>query len=293
MNLPFVMSIDPATSCVSSTHCGIFVIPTVVYRGEDWPYDRLLPDSCAYRAIKSMQSTRRESEIRDRDGRRRSPAFDDNYRAERDPERKSASLIRHRDIDTYTDTNEFCRADRENNWRNLRHQRKIPLRRWLPLVAGAFSLAASFFTTLYLIEPHLTITPAVAALMQARVSSTDSLMTAIKAARLKGSTNVKGMIDEVKRLDDSQVEISGWAAEIGNSAAPLTVLAFVDGKVALATRTSGRHPDVVSVLGASDAPEAANVSFRGTARCAHGQKLIIIAVTDGNSYGHFGTRDCP
>jgi hypothetical protein len=58
-------------------------------------------------------------------------------------------------------------------------------------------------------------------------------------------------------------------------------------------RTSGRHPDVVSVLGASDAPEAANVSFQGTARCAHGQKLIVIAVTDGNSYGHFGARDCP
>ena len=104
---------------------------------------------------------------------------------------------------------------------------------------------------------------------------------------------MKGAIDEVKRLNDSQAAISGWAAEIGNSGTPLTVLAFVGGKVALAMRTSGRHRDVVSVLGASDAPEAANVSFQGTAPCAHSQKLIVIAVTDGNSYGHFGARYCP
>ena len=279
MNLPFAMSIDVATSFVSSTHCGIFVIPTVVYRGREWPYGWQLPNSRAYRAIKPMQSTRRES--RNRDGQHlrpsplgRFPAFDANYRADRDPEPKSVSSIR---------------SDRKKkNWHNLRGQRK-----GTPLAAGGLSLAASFFTTLYLIEPHLATTPAVAALMQARVSSADSLMTAIKAARLKGSTNVKGTIDEVKRLDDRQVVISGWAAEIGNSATPLTVLAFVDGKVALAMRTSGRHPDVVSVLGASDAPEAANISFQGAAPCAHGQKLIIIAVTDGNSYGYFGTRDCP
>jgi hypothetical protein len=203
------------------------------------------------------------------------PTFDDNHR-EREADGKS-----------------LPRTDSKKRQRSWRGERKMPGRRWLLLLACGFSLAVSFFTTLYLIEPHLPTTAAVVALMQAQITNTHSLLTAIKAAGLRGSPNVKGKIDEVKRLNDSQVAIAGWAAEIGNSSTPLTVLAFVDGKVALAMRTSGRHPDVVSVLGASDAPEAANVSFQGTARCAHGQKLIVIAVTDGNSYGHFGARDCP
>jgi len=223
----------------------------------------------------------------------RSPAFDGNYRAERDLDRKSPSLTRQASFDASSGAPEFLsHADNKKRQRSWRDERKISRHRWLRLLACGLSLAISVFTTLLLTEPQPT-TAAVVALMQAQISSTHSLLTAIKAAGLRGSPNVKGTIDAVKRLNDSQVAISGWAAEIGNSSAPLTVLAFVDGKVAFAMRTSGRHPDVVSVLGASDAPEAANVSFQGTAPCGHSQKLIVIAVTDGNSYGHFGARDCP
>ena len=255
---------------------------------------------------KAMESTRERIRNRDRAAIRdyevrnqRSPfvgyyhPYDDNHR-EREADGKSPSLRRQSSIGASSGTREFFpRADAKKRQHNWRGERKLPGRRWLPLLACGFSLAVSFFTTLYLIEPHLPRTAAVVALMQAQITDTHSLLTAIKAAGLRGSPNVKGTIDGVKRLNDSQVAIAGWAAEIGNSSTPLTVLAFVDGKVALAMRTSGRHPDVVSVLGASDAPEAANVSFQGTARCAHGQKLIVIAVTDGNSYGHFGARDCP
>ena len=252
----------------------------------------------ARRVIKAMENTRGRG--RDRDAMRdyqirkqppcgdggRPPAFDDSYRAERDPDRESPSLTRQASIDA------SLRAYSKKRQRSWRDERKISGRRWLRLVACGLSLAISVVTTLLLTEPQPT-TAAVVALMQAQITNTHSLLTAIKAAGLRGSPNVKGTIDEVKRLNDSQVAIAGWAAEIGNSSTPLTVLAFVDGKAVLAMRTSGRHPDVVSVLGASDAPEAANVSFQGTARCAHGQKLIVIAVTDGNSYGHFGARDCP
>ena len=219
--------------------------------------------------------------------------YDDNHR-EDDADGKSPSLRRQSSIGASSGTREFFpRADSKKRQRSRRGGRKMPGRLWLLLLACSLSLAISFFTTLYLIEPHLPRTAAVVALMQAQITDTHSLLTAIKAAGLRGSPNVKGTIDGVKRLNDSQVAIAGWAAEIGNSSTPLTVLAFVDGKVALAMRTSGRHPDVVSVLGASDAPNAANVSFQGTARCAHGQMLIVIAVTDANSYGHFGARNCP
>ena len=221
-----------------------------------------------------------------------SSTLDDTSRAERELERKSPSLTRQTNVASSGACKFLSHVDSKMRQRSWRGERKMPGRRWLFLLACGLSLAISFFTTLLLTEPQPT-TAAVVALMQAQISSTHSLLTAIKAAGLRGSTNVKGTINEVKRLNDSQVTISGWAAEIGNSSAPLTVLAFVDGKVAFAMRTSGRHPDVVSVLGASDAANAANVSFQGTARCAHGQMLIVIAVTDGNSYGHFGARDCP
>jgi hypothetical protein len=256
--------------------------------------------------IKAMESTRgrgrnrnaiRAYELRNQPSpfgfSSQSSTLDDTYRAERELDGKSPSLTCQTNVASSGAREFLSHVDSKKRQHSWRDERKISGSRWLRLLACGFSLAVSFFTTLYLIEPHLPTTAAVMALMQAQITSTHSLLTAIKAAGLRGSPNVKGTIDEVKRLNDSQVAIAGWAAEIGNSSTPLTVLAFVDGKVALAMRTSGRHPDVVSVLGASDAPEAANVSFQGTARCAHGQKLIVIAVTDGNSYGHFGARDCP
>jgi hypothetical protein len=256
---------------------------------------------------KAMESTREWGRTRDRAAIRgyevrnqpspfgyygQYPTFDDNHRTERNSNRKFPSLTR-RGIGVPSRPREFFfRADSKKRQRSRRGERKISGRRWLLLVACGLSFAISVFTTLLLTEPHPT-TAAVVALMQAQISSTHSLLTAVKAAGLRGSPNVKGMIDEVKRLNDREVAISGWAAEIGNSSTPLTVLAFVDGKVVFAMRTSGRHRDVVSVLGASDAPEAANVSFQGTAPCARGQQLIVIAVTDGNSYGHFGNLHCP
>ena len=203
----------------------------------------------------AMESTRGWSRIRDRDAIRayevrkepspfsysnRYPTFDDNKRAERDADGKFPSLTRQ-SIDVSSGTREFLsRADGKERRRSWRGERKMPGRRWLTLAACGLSLAISFFTTLYLIEP-LPTTAAVVALMQAPISSTQSLLTAIKAAGLRGSPNVKGMIDEVKRLNDSQVAISGWAAEIGDSGTPLTVLAFVDGKVARPRSKTDRH----------------------------------------------------
>ena len=171
----------------------------------------------------------------------RSPAFDDNYRAERDLDRKSPSLTRQASFDASSGAPEFLsHADNKKRQRSWRDERKISRHRWLRLLACGLSLAISVFTTLLLTEPQPT-TAAVVALMQAQISSTHSLLTAIKAAGLRGSPNVKGTIDAVKRLNDSQVAISGWAAEIGDSGTPLTVLAFVDGKVARPRSKTDRH----------------------------------------------------
>jgi len=171
--------------------------------------------------------------------------------------------------------------------------KQTAIHKWLPPAAGGLALAIGLLAASHFIAPRVSGTAAVSALMRAEVSNTRLLLAAIKAAGLKGTINVKGAIDGLKRLDASRVAISGWAAQIGNSGAALTVLMFVDGKAALATRTTGRHPDVISALGASDAPGAENVSFAGTAPCARGQKLIVVAVTDDNTYGYFGTRHCP
>jgi hypothetical protein len=164
---------------------------------------------------------------------------------------------------------------------------------WLTSMAGGISLVLSFVVTMQMTKPRRPLSPGLTALMGSVVSDSRTLMAAVKAAGLKGSSKVKGSIDEVKRLDGDRVLVKGWAAEIGNSGTPLSVIFFADGKSQLTVETEGQHPDVAQALGLSDAPAAMNVSFQGRLACSRGQKLMVVAATSNDSYGQFGSRACP
>jgi hypothetical protein len=49
----------------------------------------------------------------------------------------------------------------------------------------------------------------------------------------------------MKRLDNDRVTVRGWAADVTNDGAPLTVMVFAGGKHMLTMETSGRHVDVI------------------------------------------------
>ncbi len=160
---------------------------------------------------------------------------------------------------------------------------------WL---CGGAILALSFWATVRLTGPVKPPNPGIAVLAASVVSDPKTLMAAVKAAGFKGA-NVRGAIDEIKRLDNDRVTVRGWAAETSNANTPLTVMMFVDGRHRLTLETSGAHPNSIQALGLVDVASATNVSVEGTLMCSRGQKLIVVALTDSNTYGYIGPRFCP
>jgi len=164
---------------------------------------------------------------------------------------------------------------------------------WPTLLAGLLCCALSFAVTLQAIAPKPPSTAA-AALAHAFVADSRSLIAAIKAAGLRESQNVRGAIDTITRLSHDRVSVTGWADEAGNDRAPLDVLVFVDGENKLTIQAAGARTDGAGARGLSDAAPAHNVSFQGSLACAHGQKLIVVAVAEtSGDYGYFSPRVCP
>jgi hypothetical protein len=143
-----------------------------------------------------------------------------------------------------------------------------------------------------LTRPVRPVNPGIAVLTSSVISDAKTLMSAVKAAGFKGATNVRGSIDEIRRLDSDRVTVKGWAVETTNANAPLTVMMFVDGRHRLTTETSGPHAGAIQAVGLPNAASATNVSFEGSLACGRGQKLIVVALADSNAYGYFGSRFC-
>jgi hypothetical protein len=192
----------------------------------------------------------------------------------------------------------------------VRFKNQVPRYGWLfwpsaaakPLVTDwlVWTVAAGFIVAGYVavwltdLGLELVEEPGVrtAALARASVIGRASLLVAARTAGLHPSPDVKIMPDRLSRSDDGRVSISGWAAEIGGHDSPLTILVFVDGALALQTRTRGERIDVARILKLS-AEAAKNVAFEGTLACRQRQRLVIVAVTVGNKYASVATSICP
>ena len=174
-----------------------------------------------------------------------------------------------------------------------KHVRRAQARSWPIWIAGGLCLVGSFVVTLQLSKPSRPPSPAAKALANSRVSDGRSLIAAIKAAGLRSSPNVKGAIDTIERRGSDRIVVKGWAAEVGNGGTPLDVLVFVDGANSLTTQTEGERADIVHAVGLLDAASATNVAFAGSLACSRGQKLMVVAVTQGGDYGYFRPHVCP
>jgi hypothetical protein len=162
----------------------------------------------------------------------------------------------------------------------------------LIVAAGGLIFVVSFVAAMLLIKPARPPTTAMMRLSGSSISDLKTLMGAVKVAGLKGSPDVKGAIEEVARIDNDQIALRGWAVDIGNTQEPLTVMTFVDGHNSLAMEANGRRDAAVNVAGLA-ASDATNVAFAGRLKCGKGQKLIVVAVAQNDTYGHFGSRTCP
>jgi hypothetical protein len=94
---------------------------------------------------------------------------------------------------------------------------------------------------------------------------------------LRKSTNAR------RKKSKKIVTIRGWAADLVSQGTPLTILIFADGRNMLGTQTKGPRDDVAQALKLS-APAAANVAFAGEFSCSPGEALVVVAVTQKNSY---------
>lgn len=166
-------------------------------------------------------------------------------------------------------------------------------RPWIGWAIGGCAALSGFVAVLWLTRPVAAPnTPAIAALTSATVSDGASLMAAVQTARLRGSEDVKGAIDEIKRLDNERVIIKGWATDITAPGSALTVIAFTGGKHVLTAVTEGARPDIARGFGLADA-SAKNMSFQGAFACRAGEKIVVIAVTSGAAYSQFRSLTCP
>ncbi|QWG17308.1 hypothetical protein KMZ68_20400 [Bradyrhizobium sediminis] len=159
------------------------------------------------------------------------------------------------------------------------------------MIAGVSAAILGFVAVLWLTSPAA-LPPGVAILTSASVSDASSLMAAVQAANLRGNPDVRGAIEEIKRLDNERVTIKGWAIDATASGSLLTVIAFAGGTHALTTATSGPRMDAAQIFGLSGA-NAAKMSFHGVFACKPGEKLVVVAVTSDRTYSHFRSLACP
>jgi hypothetical protein len=164
-------------------------------------------------------------------------------------------------------------------------------RTWFPWLSGAAAAILGFAVVFWLMGP-VEPPPGVAILASATVSDATSLMAAVQTAGLHGSSDVKGAIEGLKRVDDKRVTINGWAVDTTASSLSLTIIAFAGGHHALTTVTNGRRRDVARMFGLSDAG-AQNASFEATLACGPGQNLVVVAVTADRTYSQFRSLVCP
>ena len=148
-----------------------------------------------------------------------------------------------------------------------------------------------FAVVLWLTSP-VTAPPGVAILTNATVSDVTSLMAAVQTAGLRGTSDVKGAIEGIKRTDNERVTIKGWAVDTTASSSSLTIVAFAGGPHVLTTTTTGARKDIAQILGLSDAG-ARNISFEGSFACGPGKNIIVVAVTSDRTYSQFRSLVCP
>src|SRR5215467_12409170 len=110
----------------------------------------------------------------------------------------------------------------------------------------------SLFVTLWLTEPEVpskTDDRSDAERLAAYpISDSSDLAKSAQNANLIPSRRLSGYVDAIRRANDRDVGLSGWAADREGDATPLAVLIFVAGRLVAMTHTAGERPDVTTAL---------------------------------------------
>jgi hypothetical protein len=154
-------------------------------------------------------------------------------------------------------------------------------------------LFGSFFITLWLTEPEVVSEPDnrsdVQRLAAYPIKDSSDLMKSAQDAKLILSPRLSGYVDVIRRIDERDVGLSGWASD--RDGTPLEVLIFVAGQLVATTHTAGERPDVTAALQLGFGAQK-NVVLSANFTCRPGDQPVV-AVVKEKQYMHLQSESCP
>jgi hypothetical protein len=184
-------------------------------------------------------------------------------------------------------TSKARRVDVADRWRRTRRVVYVG-------ALAAVVFASSFLLTLWYIDtrPPLDIHPPIEQLREKQISNYPELYRVADAMGLKRSPQMKGNVDGIKRINEQEVSIGGWLADIEGDATPLNIIVYVGGRVAAIGQTKGARADVTHALGLAFGAEK-NIVFQVSFTCRTGDLPVVVGLSPNRHYLPLKSHPCP
>jgi hypothetical protein len=154
----------------------------------------------------------------------------------------------------------------------------------------------SLFITLRLTEPDVPSTTDnrsdAERLAGYPISDSSDLAKSAQNANLILSRRLSGWVDAIRRIDEREVELSGWAADRAGDSTPLEVLIFVAGRLVATTQTKGERPDVTAAIHLGFGARS-NVGLAANFTCRTGDQPIVVVLGKEKQYVPLQSAPCP
>jgi len=124
------------------------------------------------------------------------------------------------------------------------------------------------------------------------ISDSSDLAKSAQNANLSLSRRLLGYVDAIRRIDEREVELSGWAADRQGDSTPLEVLVFVAGRLAATTRTKGERADVTATVQLGFGARS-NVALTANFTCRTGDQPIVVVLGKEKQYLPLQSAPCP
>ena len=157
-------------------------------------------------------------------------------------------------------------------------------------------LSGSFFATLWLTEPKVEDTlndrSDAQRLAAYPISGSSDLTKSAQDAKLIPSRRLSGHIDVIRRVNEQEVWLAGWAADPKGDSTPLEVLIFVAGQLVATTHTAGERPELTAALHL-DFGAQKNVLLSANFACQRGDQPIVVVLGKEKQYMPLQSDPCP
>jgi hypothetical protein len=139
--------------------------------------------------------------------------------------------------------------------------------------------------------PNAPDSPSPAELLAAYpISNGSDLAQAAHLADLIPSQRLSGYVDVIRRIDEQNVDLLGWAADGRGTA--LEVLVFVARHLVATRQTAGERPDVTAALHLGFGANK-NLAFSANFTCQRGDQPLVVVLGKERDYINLQSAPCP